>query len=54
MWRDILITNRDAIVAALKLFGSTVDEFQELIETGDMAALENIFNRGRAMRERFK
>jgi prephenate dehydrogenase len=54
MWRDIFITNRDAIVAALKLFGSTVDEFQELIETGDMAALENIFNRGRAMRERFK
>jgi prephenate dehydrogenase len=54
MWRDIFITNRDAIVAALKLFGSTVDEFQELIETGDMAALESIFNRGRAMRERFK
>lgn len=54
MWRDIFITNCDAIVAALKLFGSTVDEFQELIETGDMAALENIFNRGRAMRERFK
>jgi len=54
MWRDIFITNRDAIVAALKLFGSTVDEFQELIETGDIAALENIFNRGRAMRERLK
>jgi prephenate dehydrogenase len=54
MWRDIFITNRDAIVAALKLFGSTVDEFQELIETGDTAALEKIFNRGRAMRERLK
>ncbi|MFZ1888468.1 MAG: prephenate dehydrogenase/arogenate dehydrogenase family protein [Candidatus Binataceae bacterium] len=54
MWRDIFITNRDAIVAALKLFGSTVDEFQELIETGDMPALEKIFNRGRVMRERLK
>lgn len=54
MWRDIFITNRDAIVAALKLFGSTVEEFQELIETGNIAALENIFNRGRAMRERLK
>lgn len=54
MWRDIFITNRDAIVSALKLFGSTVDEFQELIEIGDMAALEKIFNRGRAMREKLK
>lgn len=54
MWRDIFITNRDAIVAALKLFGSTVDEFQELIETGDIAALEHLFNRGRAMRQRLK
>ncbi len=54
MWRDIFITNRDAIVAALKLFGSTVDEFQELVETGDIAALEKIFDRGRAMRERLK
>ncbi|MGB6552996.1 MAG: prephenate dehydrogenase/arogenate dehydrogenase family protein [Candidatus Binataceae bacterium] len=54
MWRDIFTTNRDAILAALKLFGSTVDEFQELIETGDMAALEKIFNRGRAMREKLK
>lgn len=54
MWRDIFITNRDAIVAALKLFGSTVDEFQELIETGDIEALEHLFNRGRAMRQRLK
>jgi len=54
MWRDIFITNRDAIVAALKLFGSTVEEFQELIETGDTDALEKIFNRGRAMREKLK
>ena len=54
MWRDIFITNRDAIVAALKLFGSTIEEFQELIETGDSAALEHLFKRGRAIREKLK
>ncbi|MHB8381814.1 MAG: prephenate dehydrogenase [Candidatus Binataceae bacterium] len=52
MWRDIFITNRDAIVAALKLFGSTVEEFQERIEAGDSAGLEHLFNRGRALREK--
>ncbi|HUY28413.1 MAG TPA: prephenate dehydrogenase/arogenate dehydrogenase family protein [Candidatus Binataceae bacterium] len=54
MWRDIFITNRDAIVAALHLFGSAVEEFQDLIESGDIAALEHLFNRGRAMREKLK
>ncbi|MGH7779718.1 MAG: prephenate dehydrogenase [Candidatus Binataceae bacterium] len=54
MWRDIIVTNRDAIVAALKLFGSTIGEFQELIATGDIAALEHLFNRGRAMRDKLK
>jgi prephenate dehydrogenase len=54
MWRDIFITNRDAIVGALKLFGSTIEEFEELIKTGDSAALEHLFNRGRAMRSKLK
>ena len=53
MWRDIFITNRDAILAALKLFGSTVDEFQS-VSNRRYGALEKIFNRGRAMREKLK
>ncbi len=54
MWRDIFITNRAALVEALKLYGSTLAEFQALIESGDMTALEALFDRGRAMRERLK
>jgi prephenate dehydrogenase len=51
MWRDIFITNREAIAASLKLFGATFAEFQRLLEAGDAAELEKLFNRGRLMRE---
>ncbi|HVA82446.1 MAG TPA: prephenate dehydrogenase/arogenate dehydrogenase family protein [Candidatus Binataceae bacterium] len=54
MWRDIFITNRVAIIAALHLFGSVVEEFQDLIEAGDIAALEQLFNRGRTIRGKLK
>jgi prephenate dehydrogenase len=50
MWRDIMIANRDAIADALRLFGSTVEEFQLAIEAGDVAAMERLFERGRRMR----
>ena len=52
IWRDIFISNRDAIVDALHLFGSAIEEFQELLEIGDLTGLERLFNRGRAMREK--
>jgi prephenate dehydrogenase len=54
MWRDIFATNRDAIASAAKLFSATFAEFQRAIENDDMAGLEKLFNRGRAMRERLK
>jgi prephenate dehydrogenase len=54
MWRDIFVTNRDAIAEALKTFGTTFAEFQQKIETGDTEGLEELFNRGRKMRERIK
>jgi prephenate dehydrogenase len=52
MWLDILITNRDAIVEALKTFGATFAEFQKMVEAGDEAQITALFERGRAMRER--
>jgi prephenate dehydrogenase len=52
MWRDILITNRDAIVEALKTFGATLAEFQKMIEAGDEEKMTALLERGRAMRER--
>jgi prephenate dehydrogenase len=50
MWRDIFLTNRDAVADALRLFGSTVEEFQLAIEAGDVAAMERLFERGARMR----
>ncbi len=52
MWRDILITNRDAIIEALKTFGATLAEFQKMIEAGDEEKMTALLERGRAMRER--
>jgi len=54
MWRDVFVTNREAIGAALRLYGRTFGEFAQLIEAGDMQALEVLFNRGRKMRKRLK
>jgi prephenate dehydrogenase len=54
MWRDIFITNREAIAAALKLYGETFAEFERMMEAGDAAGLEKIFNRGQKMREQIR
>jgi prephenate dehydrogenase len=54
MWRDIFITNREAIAAALKLYGATFAEFQRMAEAGDIGGVEKIFNRGKQMRERIR
>ena len=54
MWRDIVLTNRDAIMEALALFRGTLAEFERAIGAGDVARFEEIFNRGRAMREGLK
>ncbi len=54
MWRDICLTNRDAIVEALKTFGATFTEFQKMVEAGDEGKITALFDRGRAMRERLK
>jgi prephenate dehydrogenase len=54
MWRDIFATNREAIAAALKLYGGTFAEFQRAVDAGDMNSVEKIFNRGRAMREKIR
>jgi prephenate dehydrogenase len=54
MWRDIFATNREAISAALKLFGATFAEFERLVEAGDSDELEKLFKRGKLMRERLR
>jgi prephenate dehydrogenase len=54
MWRDICLTNRDAILAALELFRGSLDKFTDAVERGDAAELIALFERGRRMREALK
>ncbi len=54
MWRDICLTNRDAMLSAAQLFRATFAEFERAIEAGDEETLTRLFERGRAMRERLR
>ncbi len=52
MWRDICLTNRDAIEQALKLYRDWSGRFEDAVRAGDGDALKQLFERGRRMRER--
>jgi prephenate dehydrogenase len=54
MWRDICLTNRDAIVAALGIYRASFERFFRAVEQGDGKTLMALLERGRAMRERIK
>ena len=50
MWRDVFLTNRDAVLEMLGRFLGDLSVLQQAVETGDGAALESIFTRTRAIR----
>jgi prephenate dehydrogenase len=52
MWRDICLTNRDQILAGLRLYGESLRRFAAAVDAGDAAALLELFELGRRMRER--
>jgi prephenate dehydrogenase len=54
MWRDICLTNRDAIVAALDPHARILEEFRNAVESGDGEHLMKLFELGRRMRERLR
>jgi prephenate dehydrogenase len=54
MWRDICLTNRQAITAALKLYRKWLDRFERAVASGDEQALNELFAQGRRMRERIE
>ena len=51
MWRDICVANRGAILAELKRYQGQLGELQAMLEAGDAAALEAVFERARSARE---
>lgn len=54
MWRDICLTNREAILDALRLFSASFVEFEHAVEQGDADQLIALFERGRRMRDQLK
>jgi prephenate dehydrogenase len=54
MWRDICLTNREAILRALALYRGAFDQFVHAVETSDADGLARLFEQGRGMRERLK
>jgi prephenate dehydrogenase len=52
MWRDICLTNRDAITKALKGFEEWVARMREAVETGDGERLQDWFEHARDTRDR--
>jgi prephenate dehydrogenase len=51
MWRDICLTNREAILAALDLYRASFEEFVGALKRADGPELEALFETGRRMRE---
>jgi len=50
MWRDICIANRDLVLRELRAFQSSLTALAGLLEHGDAAALERVFESARTAR----
>src|SRR5690606_21200031 len=50
MWRDIFLTNRDAVLEMLGRFLEDLSMLQRAVRVGDGPALEDLFTRTRAIR----
>jgi len=51
MWRDILLTNRSAILSALDRFSADTAALRELIDQGDVEAIEKFLTRAKTRRD---
>ncbi len=46
IWRDVCLTNREALLTALRGFRAELDELEEAVRTGDAARIEAFFAAG--------
>lgn len=51
MWRDVFLTNRDAVLEMLGRFSEDLSVLQRAVRTSDGPALEALFTRTRAIRQ---
>jgi prephenate dehydrogenase len=54
MWRDICLSNQEAISSALRLYREWFDRFEHAVAARDERTLAELFSRGRRMRERME
>lgn len=52
MWRDICVSNRDALLVALDEFETALADMKKCVTNGDSAGLEAAIHRARAERQR--
>jgi prephenate dehydrogenase len=52
LWRDICLTNRDALLEGLEDLQQTLHDFQSALEHSDSATLEQLFQDGREARRK--
>jgi prephenate dehydrogenase len=52
VWREILLGNRDAVVASVAAFRAALDDLERLVAQGDGAALTALLARVKAAREK--
>jgi prephenate dehydrogenase len=52
VWREILVANRDAVIASLGAFRAALDDLERVIRTGDGEALERRLAAIKAWRQR--
>ena len=52
VWREILLANRDAVVASVAAFRTALDDLERLVARGDAAALTALLVRVKAQREK--
>ena len=50
MWRDVFLTNREAVLEMLGRFLDDLDDLKDAVDKGDGAKLEELFTRTRAIR----
>ncbi len=53
MWRDICLTNREAVLASMDAFGEHLQLLRTAIDTSDGAAIESILQRARDARDAY-
>lgn len=53
MWRDVCLTNRDAILESMDRLDSHIKQLRSLIENQDGAGIQAVFNRAKNARDKY-